>query len=112
MNFDFFAWLKSFYWWTWFHLEFWIANKLERRPFTFMMRDFIYAHSNITIIFVFLWVAFMFYWGNRWAIGLSWFTGMLLAHLVWGEQWIKGQQEDPPYVGDNEDGFHPPEIQS
>jgi hypothetical protein len=92
--------IANFYAWFWYHSEFWIANKLDRRPYTYIMRDWIYTHSNISTIIVFLWFALLIVVcpiSPRWLIVTAIFSGLLVAHLVWGSQWIAEQQENPNY---------------
>lgn len=85
------------YAWFWFHTEFWL-EKLERRPYTYIMRDWIYPNEVLFYVISALWFLGLAAW--------SWFQGfaptivgiltaMLWAHLVWGSSWIPGQQEDP-----------------
>jgi hypothetical protein len=94
---------ERIYFWLWFHSEFWIANKLHRRPFTFMMRDFWVEHkvwgwtifAAVTALF-----AYILYL-NRWAGGILFFIhAAVFAHLWWGTPYIKGEQENPPYTGE------------
>ncbi len=92
-------WLGDFYSWFWYHTEFWLTP-LNRRPLTFIFRDWIYTHLFMFIILVFLWFTGMVVlsiWHGTASTIISIFTGMLLAHLVWGSRWIEGQQEFPEY---------------
>ena len=89
----------SLYAWFWFHFEaLWIKDPLERRPLTFIMRDWIYPHMKWFVVILVVWYAGMFTWmhWNSYAPAVflvlsSW----LAAHLIWGSPWIYGQQECP-----------------
>ena len=75
---------------------------MNRRPYTFVMRDWIYKHMNWFLTMTFTWFAGMValsVWHGTTATVLSICTGMLVAHLVWGSAWIEGQQEYPEYLG-------------
>jgi len=94
-------WLGSLYCKLWFWSEFWLTP-LNRRPYTFIMRDWIYRH-NIPAIALIL----AFYTGmialSAWHGTASTITvavgSFVLAHLVWGAGWIEHQQEYPEYLG-------------
>jgi hypothetical protein len=94
-------WLQKVYWWLWYHFEWWLTP-VDRRPFTFAMRDFFNLHPMQAWTYTGLWFVGMGFllWYNACAggilIGLSAF---ILAHVVWGAPWIKGQQEHPQYLG-------------
>ena len=93
--------LGRFYQWFWFHTEFWLTP-VNRRPYTFIMRDWIYAHGGYTVLMVVVWFIGVFMWNMNCPILASvvgFFTAFLLAHLVWGSTWIEGQQEYPTYLG-------------
>ena len=89
------------YLWLWFHTEFWLT-RVDRRPYTFIMRDWIYTHVDLTLTLVILWYADMvllsIYHGTAATITVS-LGSFLLAHLVWGSTWIEHQQELPEYLG-------------
>jgi hypothetical protein len=90
------------YAWIWFHFEFWVYPVELRRPFTFFMRDWLYTHK-----IAFAWATLVFYggtftmayWNRVGALLLCFVASMLLGHLIWGECWKQGEQEDPPYKG-------------
>jgi len=93
--------LGQFYQWFWFHTEFWLTP-VNRRPYTFIMRDWIYNHDVLTTILVFGWfigMVILSLWYGTVSTILSIFTALLTAHLVWGSRWIEGQQESPTYLG-------------
>ena len=94
------SWLESFYCWLWYHTEFWLTP-VDRRPFTFIMRDWIYTHSGyaITLIGAFYtgMVILSFWYGTASTIAIA-IGSFVLAHLVFGSAWIEGQQEYPEYV--------------
>jgi hypothetical protein len=100
------SWLGRFYEWFWFHTEFWLTPT-NRRPYTFIMRDWIYRHLNAFTAMVFVFIAGMialsFQQGTK-ATLLSLFGGLLIAHLVWGSKWIENQQEFPEYLGEENNG--------
>jgi hypothetical protein len=92
----------SLYAWFWFHSEFWLGT-LDRRPYTFIFRDWIFSHLTAYKITTGAWYAGLLIW-LHWApypagilVGLS---SWLNAHLVWGSKWEKGEQEWPPYLGE------------
>ena len=93
--------LGKFYLWFWFHTEFW-AMPIDRRPYTFIMRDWIYTHVTSTLALVDLFYAGLVtlscWHGTASTITIA-LGSFLLAHLVWGTKWIEGQQEYPPYLG-------------
>jgi hypothetical protein len=94
-------WLERAYWWFWFHTEFWIANKLKRRPYTFMMRDFWHRHEFWGWL-IFAAVTGLIVWGVYWSLWfliLFAFHWALFAHLRWGSKYIQGEQEEPEYTG-------------
>jgi hypothetical protein len=98
----------NLYGWFWYHTEFWLS-KPDRRPYTYIMRDFYHQWPLITLIAV----STIAYAAGRWWIPLTagWFwvillslsVGILLGHLFWGGDYIEGQQEDPPYDPDHID---------
>ncbi len=82
----------------WFYTEFWIGDKVNRRPFTFILRDL--YHQGPVFVIVGLMLA-----GHSPLGGLI-FTreglvvlgiGLLTAHLFWGKEYIPGEQEQPAY---------------
>jgi hypothetical protein len=96
-------WLERFYRWFWFHTEIWIVNKLDRRPYTFIFRDWIYTHAKAFLAIIGVWYAGLitleaFHYG--WvALALGILSSLLIAHLVWGSKWIQGEQEEPQFLG-------------
>ena len=89
------AWLGRFYLWFWYHTEFFLTP-LNRRPYTFIMRDWIYTHANISGWLIIGWFCCMVilshYYGMTATI-LSIFTALLTAHLIWGSKWIEGEMD-------------------
>ena len=89
------------YAWFWFHTEFWITNKEQRRPYTFIMRDWIYPHRNWFIVIQVAWMM-LGVWLVVWilpALFPIWVGGgWLSAHLIWGSKWKPGEQEWPPVL--------------
>jgi hypothetical protein len=88
--------LGAAYSWFWLHTEFWIANKFKRRPFTFILRDWIFPHLSAFTYICLVWFLGLY--------SLAWFHGLLaltmgiisaalIAHLVWGSRWIKGERK-------------------
>jgi hypothetical protein len=93
--------IGELYQWFWFHTEFWLTPT-NRRPYTFIMRDWIYTHANIAAAMMLAWFAGMIVlsvWHGTLATVLSILSGLITAHLVWGSAWIEGQQEVPEYLG-------------
>ena len=89
----------NLYAWFWYHTEFWIKDPAERRPYTYLIRDFYHCHP-ILYTFILLWVADIvhrfIHFNIIWWIGIT--LGVLLGHLFWGNPWVKGQQEEPSYI--------------
>jgi hypothetical protein len=86
------------YAWFWFHTEFWL-EPMARRPYTFIMRDWIYPHMKWFLVILALWYAGNFYWLNFhiWSPAvLLVLSSWLSAHLIWGGKWCQGEQEWPP----------------
>ena len=95
--------LARFYLWFWFHSEFWLTP-VDRRPYTFIFRDWIYTHLPFAISLILAWFVGMVVlsiWHGTVSAILSILTGLLVAHLVWGTKWIEGQQEYPEYLGED-----------
>jgi hypothetical protein len=92
----------SLYAWFWFNTEFWQAP-LDRRPYTYIFRDWIYPHMKTFLAVLAFWYAGLFFLAARQpypALGLAILSSLLAAHLVWGSRWKKGEQEWPPYLGE------------
>lgn len=93
--------LGRFYQWLWFRVEF-SPTPLDRRPLTFIMRDWIFPHASLFALMVATWYTGMMVlekWYPFWAGGCLIFSSLLIAHLVWGSKWIEGEQEYPVYLG-------------
>jgi hypothetical protein len=91
----------SIYAWFWFHTEFWLTP-LDRRPYTFIMRDWIYPHLGLFVIILAAWYSGLFLLIQPQpylALALGILSSLLVAHLVWGTGWKRGEQEWPPYLG-------------
>ena len=88
----------------WFKVQFWL-NPYQRRPFTYMFRDWYHSAPLPTIVGL----AITFYMIGRyttlasiwWLLGivLALTTGIILGHLFWGRKHIPNQQEYPTYLG-------------
>lgn len=100
----------SLYAWFWFHTQFWIEDPEQRRPYTFIMRDWIYPNMSWFLVITAVWVLGLFTWmtlsimncnvmHGLGCLALSLFSAMLWAHLCWGGGWKQGEQEWPPYLG-------------
>ncbi len=90
------------YAWFWFHTEVWLKPE-DRRPYTFIMRDWIYPHMKWFLAILGVWYTGNFIWlnYNTWAPAiLLTLSSWLCAHLVWGSGWIPGEQEYPTYNPD------------
>jgi len=108
--------IEGWYDWFWFHSQFW-KEPLDRRPYTYMMRDFAHYHPHWTGVICgtaaalyvgAVMLADIFWCGTSWWKHLIlWLSsgalfvaaGVLLGHVLWGKDWIPGQQEEPPYLG-------------
>ena len=87
------------YRWFWYHTEFWIP-KDERRPYTYLMRDFYHGSPLLTLL-IFCTLSYCF---GRWWVPLAIATllkglglllgGILLGHLFWGTPWKQGEKDD------------------
>jgi hypothetical protein len=94
------------YAWFWFHTEVWL-RPIDRRPYTYIMRDWIFPHKSwfyiIEAIFNATTLALILLIDAHVPqafLSIFWvFSGWLSAHLIWGAKWISGQQEWPPYLG-------------
>jgi hypothetical protein len=97
--------LGELYQWVWFHTEFWLTPK-ERRPYTFIWRDWIYNNVGLftllTILFHVIIIIISIEHGTATTI-IVMFGDFLLAHLIWGTVWIEGEQEYPEYFGNIDD---------
>ncbi len=85
----------------WFYTEFWIAKKVQRRPFTFIMRDWLYPNMGSFIVIIICWyigVAILALVAPLIALLLGILSSLLLAHLVWGSKYIKDEQEYPTFI--------------
>jgi hypothetical protein len=94
--------IGRFYSWFWFHTEFWLTP-VDRRPYTFIMRDWIYPHADCFAAMVLVWyLGMMLLEGfHPYIAGACLIvSSALIAHLVWGSKWIEGQQEFPEYNPD------------
>ena len=95
-------WLGEWYQWLWFRVEF-NLTPIDRRPFTFIMRDYIFTHCWQSWVMVLMWYVSMFVlmiWHPFIAGGLLVASSLVLSHVVWGSSWIEKEQEWPPYLGD------------
>ena len=93
--------LTNLYSWFWFHTEFWLTP-IDRRPYTFIWRDWIYRHMAAFVVMVVVWYAGVItlsVWHGTIATMLSTLSSLVLAHLVWGSKWIEEQQEQPHFLG-------------
>jgi hypothetical protein len=87
--------LGRFYSYFWMHTEFWIATKVNRRPYTYIMRDWIYTHVKTFTIMAFVWFGCMYVLARyhaMLAVTISILTALLTAHLVWGSKWIPDEK--------------------
>jgi hypothetical protein len=96
--------IQWFYANLWYYTEFLVKDRMQRRPFTFILRDFQHHRPYIfwPIVAGFF---FGFYAMTSWNLQAGFFVGgfgfMLLAHLDWGQAYVPHQQEQPPYCPDN-----------
>lgn len=95
------GWLGRAYQWFWFHSE-WYLTPVNRRPYTFIMRDWIYTHVGLSVLVIIVWFSGVFVWNLYHPVPASivgFSSAGLLAHLVWGSKYIENQQEFPQYLG-------------
>ena len=93
--------LGRFYQWFWFHTE-WYLTPVNRRPYTFIFRDWIFTHTSAFIVIVVAFYVTMItlsVWHGTASTITTSLCSFLLAHLVWGSKWIESQQEYPEYLG-------------
>ncbi len=98
--------MKRLYKLIWFYTEFWLKPE-DRRPFTYIMRDIYHKSPLLVVVFG----AIGFYLLGRYTTQIS--ASVLLSlivvglicivigHVLWGKKHIPGQQEDPTYLGEN-----------
>ena len=95
-------WLGYWYQRFWFATEFWLTP-VDRRPYTFIWRDYIYAHVPQAVCLIALFYAGMIvlsiWHGTASTITIA-IGSFVLAHLVWGSAWIESEQEYPAYLGE------------
>ena len=94
----------------WFRVQFWLSP-YERRPFTFMFRDWYHQAPLPTITGL----AITFYMTGRYttqistvvllSIVLALSVGIILGYTYWGKTHFRGQQEYPTYLGDSDKEF-------
>ena len=86
----------------WYATEFWLT-RTDRRPYTFIMRDWIFSHHRLTIALIIIWYGGLIALSPSHPLAsliLGALSSFLLAHLVWGSAYIEHQQEYPEYLGD------------
>jgi len=97
--------IGRWYSWFWFHTE-WYLTPINRRPYTFIFRDWLFRNLNIFIVLVALFyigmLAVSIWYGTTSTIIVA-IGSFILAHLIWGSAWIEGQQEYPEYLGEDND---------
>ena len=93
--------LGRFYQKIWFYTEF-LVTPVNRRPFTFCMRDWIYTHTGLFAVLVMIFyagVVILSIWHGTTSTIIASLVSFVLAHLVWGSKWIEKEQEFPTYLG-------------
>lgn len=90
----------SWYVFVWYHSLFWMKPE-DRRPFTLIMKDWIFPHKIAFTVICIVWFCGLLAWAwwhvyPPMVLGIA--SGFLISHLVFGEKWIPGEQEDPPYL--------------
>ena len=93
--------LGRFYQWLWFRFEFWLTP-VNRRPLTFIFRDWIYTHTGLFAVLVMIFyagVVILSIWHGTTSTIITSVVSFILAHLVWGSAYLEGQQEFPTYLG-------------
>jgi len=86
----------------WFATEFYLTP-VNRRPYTFIMRDWIFTHPVLASVLIFLFYAGMIVlsiWHGTASTITTSVGSFLLAHLVWGSKYIEQEQEFPEYLGE------------
>ena len=93
--------LGRIYQFIWFYSE-WLVTPVNRRPWTFCMRDWLYNNVPMFIAILIAYFGLLFWLVSSHPLLISiliFFSAGLLAHLVWGTKWIEGQQEEGIYLG-------------
>jgi len=96
------------YAWFWFHTQFWIKDPAQRRPYTLIMRDWVYPNMPWFLVILGIWYGGLIVWHclrpslpvTLTTLILGTLSGWLCAHIVWGSKWIPNEQEHPPYLGE------------
>jgi len=95
-------WLGEFYERLWFAVEFRLTP-VDRRPFTFIMRDFFNLHPIQAWSYTglgYIGMGFLLYYSACAGGILIGVSAFVLAHVIWGAKYIEHQQEWPPYLGE------------
>ena len=95
-------WLGEFYQWFWFTTECWLSPA-DRRPYTFIMMDYIFLHPWPAWSMIAGWyagMAVLLFFCPPAAATLIGLSAFVLAHVVWGGPWLEGRQECPEYLGE------------
>lgn len=98
--------ISNLYKWFWFNTQVWIKKPEDRRPYTYLIRDFYHRQP---LLFILLSGIFFYCLGRWWwqvslavflMIVVALLIGVILGHLFWGKKHIEGQQEYPTYLGE------------
>jgi len=95
------------YWYQklWYFTEFWLTP-VNRRPYTFIWRDWIYTHAGQAVGLIVSFYAGMIIlslWHGTASTIIVAIGSFVLAHLIWGSKWIESEQEYPAYLGGDND---------
>jgi hypothetical protein len=88
---------------VWYNFQWFIKDKILRRPFTYTMRDFglerpyIFWPICAGLFYLAYWIGGdVNYTGGFFFAGFLW---LLTGHLWWGSPIRDGEQEEPAYLG-------------
>ena len=84
----------------WFHTQIWL-EPIDRRPYTYIMRDWIYPRIKLFYAISIIWFSSMIILSldkGLLATIITLLTSLLWSHLVWGSQWHEGEQEWPTII--------------
>jgi len=83
----------------WFYSEFFLPPDY-RRPYTFIMRDFMILHpilAGIVVAGEITGLVFLVRWNLATGLPVWAFYWLVIGHLIWGRNMILGEQEEPPF---------------
>jgi hypothetical protein len=89
----------NFYSVLWFYTEFFLPPDY-RRPYTFIMRDFMMLHpiaAGFIVAGEITGLVFLARWNLAAGLPVWAFYFLVMGHLIWGRNMILGEQEEPTF---------------